>query len=297
MIELSGIIPPVTTCFHPDESLAPEKLKRNLQAYLNYPLAGFLLLGSNGEAASLSAGEKLKVLDIARNMIPGDRVMLAGTGCQSTKATIDLTREASIIGVDAVLVLNPFYYKGRMNGEALYNHYQKVADSAKVPILIYNMPAATGIDMDAELICRLSRHSNIIGLKDSGGNLVKMAEITGNAGTDFTVLCGSAGFLYPALTLGARGGILAFANIAPQKCVDLYKLGNNKNAVEALRLQQEIVRLNTFITRRYGVAALKAAMDILGLYGGPARSPLLPLEESVKGKLHRLLEESGIKSI
>jgi len=196
---------------------------------------------------------------------------------------------AANCGADLALVLNPFYYKGLMTKEVLVHHYHKVADSSDIPVLIYNMPGNSGIDMDAETIIALSDHSNIIGLKDSGGDIKKMDEVIRNVNDDFQVLAGGAGFLLPALQAGAVGGILALANIQPQQCLDLHSAFLDGELERADDIQQEIIPLNLAITRKWGVPALKAAMDQIGLFGGPARRPLMPLDPDRKNELIKLL--------
>ena len=297
MKTIRGIIPPITTPFDQNGELVPDALSKNLEKYLQYNLSGFLVLGSNGEAVLLNRSEKLHVLETARASIPKNRIMIAGTGCQSTRETMDMCKEAARIGADAVLVLNPFYYRGRMDNMALENHFLKVADASPVPVLIYNMPASTGIDLDAAFITGLSKHPNIIGLKDSGGNLTKMGDIIRHTDPSFTVLSGSAGTLLASLLLGAKGGIVAFANVAPQKCIDLFQWFLSGKVEDARLLQLEIIRLNTLVTRKYGVPALKSVMDMLGLYGGPPRAPLMPIEEKLRVKLESAMIESGIKPI
>lgn len=297
-MNLKGIFPPLTTPFNAKGEILPEKLKSNIAELSKYNLRGFLVLGSNGEFPLLSFDEKVSIINTTRKSIAKDRILLAGTGCQSTNETINLTVASAEAGAEAALVLNPFFYKGLMNNSALAGFYSDVANDSPIPILIYNMPANSGIDMDADLIVELSKHPNIIGLKDSGGNMVKMEEIIGRVDGDFTVLSGSAGFLLPALKIGASGGILALANIAPQMCIDIYNYFNDSQLDKAELLQNEIVIINKFVTREHGVPALKYAMDYLGLYGGPPRRPLLPLPDDYNSPLHELLNEIGLgKSI
>jgi len=289
MLKLNGIIPAVPTPFDAGENLATDKLKENFNYWNQFDLRGYLLLGSNGEMVMLSQKERLEVLEAARAVIPGDKIMLAGTGCQSTRETIELTKEAARIGADAALVLNPFYYKNQMIRKALENHYFSVADASPIPLLIYNMPANTGIDLNPEIIISFSGHENIIGLKDSGGNLVKMGTVMDLADSEFQVLAGSAGFLLPALSAGAVGGILALANIAPQQCINLYHAFCSGEKERSGDMQSKIMELNTAVTRQWGVPALKEAMDYIGLYGGPARKPLMPLSGEEREQLHALL--------
>lgn len=289
MLKLNGIIPAVPTPFDAGGNLATDKLKENLHHWNRFDLRGYLLLGSNGEMVMLTHKERLEVLEAARAVIPGDKIMLAGTGCQSTRETIELTKEAARIGADAALVLNPFYYKNQMTRKALENHYFSVADASPIPVVIYNMPANTGIDLDADMVVSLSGHQNIIGLKDSGGNLVKTETVMDLAESTFQVLAGSAGFLLPALSAGAAGGILALANIAPQQCINLYHAFCSGEKERSGDLQSKITELNMAVTRQWGVPALKAAMDFIGLYGGPARKPLMPLSDVVREQLYALL--------
>ncbi len=291
MINLSGIFPPLPTSFDQEENLAPQKIRDNIKALSKYDLRGFLVLGSNGELVHLSDSEKELVYDTAREFIAGDKLMIAGTGGQSTRETIMLTKAAAKAGTDAVLVLNPFYFKGSMTAEALKQHYFSVADASTVPVIIYNMPANSGMDMDVDTLLLLSSHPNIIGMKDSGGNLVKMGDIRKRVKPEFQILAGSAGFLVPAMSVGASGGILAAANIAPVQCIEMHMAFLNGDLENASRLQLEIISLNTAVTRKWGVPALKEAMDHIGLYGGPARKPLLPLDEGKRIELLKILDD------
>ncbi len=292
MIDLKGIYPPIPTSFDDSGELALDRMKQNLLHLCQFDLAGFLVLGSNGETVMLSHDEKIRVYEAARQVIPNRMLMLAGTGGQSTRETIELTKAAAGSGADAALILNPFYYKGLMTKEALVRHYHLVADQAAIPVVIYNMPANTGIDMSADTILAMSGHPNIIGLKDSGGNLAKMGEIVGKVKPGFQILAGSAGFLFPALAVGAVGGILALANIAPQQCIDIRNLFLSGAMESARNLQNSLIELNAMVTREHGVPALKAAMDMLSMYGGPCRNPILPLSEPNTHALSSLLTSS-----
>lgn len=292
MIKLNGLYPPLPTSFKEDEELYLTKIQENIQELCTYDLAGILVLGSNGELVMLSREEKKKVFEAAGKAIPAGKLLIAGSGAQSTRETIEVSKMAAGSGADAVLVLNPSYYRGQMNGEALTRFYHDVADSSPAPVIIYNMPSNSGLDMDADTILAASAHDNIIGLKDSGGNLVKMAAIIKNAKKGFQVLAGSAGFLLPALSIGAVGGILALANIAPGLCLDIYKSFRSGDMDSATQHQLRVVELNTAVTRKWGVPALKAAMDYLGMYGGPVRKPLLPVNDSVRDQLIDLVNKT-----
>jgi 4-hydroxy-2-oxoglutarate aldolase len=234
------------------------------------------------------------VFEAARAAISSNKLMLAGTGEQSTRATIAQTKSAADAGADAALVLNPSYYRGLMTRPALVSHYHAVADTSPIPVIIYNMPACSGLDLAAEVIVELSSHPNIIGIKDSGGDITKMGEIVRAAEPDFQVLAGSAGFMLPALSVGAVGAIVALANIAPEPCLALYRAFLDGDPDRAREIQFRIIPLNRAVTSGGGVPALKTAMDSLGLYGGPARQPIQPLGPSEKALLVALLEEHGI---
>lgn len=296
-IDLKGIFPPLPTAFDDQENLALDKMQANIQVLSKYDLAGFLVLGSNGELVHLTEEEKIRVYQECRKVIPEDKLMIAGTGGQTTRETIRLSKAAVDAGADAVLVLNPFYYKGLMTTDVLVAHYHDVADACPIPVIIYNMPANSGLDMTADQILAIADHRNIIGLKDSGGNITKIADIIGRAKPDFQVLAGSAGFLLSAFTVGAVGGILALANIAPQQCIDIQKHFQKNDLNKARKLQAAMIPVNTAITARWGVPALKTAMDSIGLFGGNARKPVQAISENIKTKLLSLLEQNQITNI
>lgn len=291
MIKLNGIYPPLPTSFDDQEELALDKMKENIAQLSQYDLAGFLVLGSNGELVNLTEKEKYAVYKAAREAIPSDKIMLAGTGGQSTRETINNTIAAAEAGADAVLVLNPSYYRGLMTQDALIAHYWAVADASAIPVIVYNMPANSGLDMDAETIVKISVHKNIIGLKDSGGNIVKMGDIKRMAEADFQILAGSASFLLPAFTVGAIGGILALANIAPEKCISVYENFFSGNIEKAKKIQLELIPINAAVTSKWGIPALKSAMNYMGLYGGMARKPILPITNDIEQKLIDLIEK------
>jgi len=295
-LDLSGVHPPIPTPFDEKGELALDRLCENLARWCKTKLAGFVVLGSNGEAVHLTEKEKRAVLRTAREAIPPDRLLIAGTGEQSTRATVELTCQAAELGADAALVTPPHYYRPRMDIAALERHYFTLADASPIPILLYNMPSYTGIDLTVEQVLRLAQHPNIVGIKDSSGNLPKMGAVIGGAPEGFQVLAGSASFLYPALVLGAVGGICALANIAPEECcqlVDLVRAGDHQTAG---KLQLRLIPPNAAVTSRFGVSGLKQALDWIGYYGGPTRSPLGPLTEGEKAELRRVLVEAELIS-
>ncbi len=294
VLQLQGIYPPIPTPFDRNHQLAPEALTKNLRIWNRYQLRGYVVLGSNGELVLLNDQERLQVLETARDTIPSDKLMIAGTGCQSTAATVQLTKQAAKIGVDAVLVLSPFYYKAAMTSEILLEHFHTVADASPVPLILYNMPACSGIDLSAETVSVIAEHENIIGIKDSSRNVAKMGDIQRLTTSGFQVLAGSASFLLPALSIGSIGGILALANIAPDHCLSIRKHFLNGELKQACDLQIQMIPVNNAVTGKWGVPALKAALDMLGMYGGPPRPPLQPLSQGNKGKLRDILQQADV---
>ena len=291
---LSGAYSPIPTPFNAKGAVAHDKLAENIARWSKTSLAGLLVLGSNGEFTYLSDEEKIEVLKTARRAIPKDKLFIAGTGCDSTKATLELTEQAAAIGADVAIVITPGYYPSKMDGHAMLSHYLELADRSPLPILLYNMPANTGVDLSAETVVELSQHPNIVGIKDSSGNVVKLGEIIRAASPGFNVLAGSASFLYPALVLGAVGGIMALANIAPEQCHQIFQYSQEGRHEEARQLQLKMIPVNISVTARFGVPGLKLALDWIGYYGGPPRSPLAPLDKSQQATLRATLIEGGI---
>lgn len=299
-LSLSGVFPPIPTPFQRSDSFDTggevniQALVENLERWNRYALSGYVVLGSNGEAVYLTDEEKLRVWEATRRAIPADKVMIAGTGCESTRETVALTRQAAQAGADAALVVTPSYFDGKMVPEGLIRHFKGVADASPIPVLLYNVPKFTHVDMDAATVARVADHPNVIGIKDSSGNINKLADIVRLAGPDFQVMAGSAGFFFAGLALGAVGGVLALANVAPEQSVGIYRLFEAGRWDEAAGLQRRMLPVNAAVTARFGVAGLKAALDMLGYYGGPVRLPLLDLGESERQTLREVLTAGGL---
>ena len=292
---IAGIYPPVPTFFDDDEELDLATLREHLKRLKAAGIANIVALGSNGEAVHLDPDERRQVIATVREAMGAEAQVLAGVGDNSTRATLALCRLAAEAGADVALVLPPHHYRPKMDGFALRAHYLAVADGSPLPVMIYNMPAnAAGIDLDAETVITLSAHPNIIGLKDSSGNVAKMAQVVAEAGEEFVVLAGSAGFLLPALAVGARGAIAALANIAPRECLRLVELWQAGKLDEARALQARLIPVNAAVTSGYGVAGLKAALEIVAHYGGAPRRPLPPLTKSERWRLRDLLAEADL---
>lgn len=293
-IALDGVFPPIPTPFGTEENVAYQALIENIERWNQYPLAGYVVLGSNGEMVYLSDDEKVRVWKTARQAIPSHKLMIAGTGCESTRQTIRLSYQAADAGADAVLVLTPHYYDGLMTAGALTHHFQAIADASPVPVVLYNMPRLTNVDMNAATIADIARHPNVAGIKDSGGNVGKLAQVVGIVGPGFQVLAGSASFFLPALSVGAVGAVAALANVAPLQVIELYNLFKAGRQDKAASIQRRLIASNTAVTARFGIPGLKAALDMLGYYGGPVRSPLQPLKDREIQTLKGILTESGV---
>jgi 4-hydroxy-2-oxoglutarate aldolase len=293
-LSLAGVYPPIPTPFDATGEIAYDALVENLGHWNEYGLRGYVVLGSNGEAIYVTDEEKVRVWEAARQAIPAGKLLVAGTGAQSTRQTIALTRLAAGAGADVALAVTPHYYSGKMTSEALVRHYQALADASPIPVMIYNVPGFTGVDMDAAALARAAQHPNLVGMKETGGNITKMGDIVRQAPPGFQMLAGSAGFFFAGLALGAAGGILALANIAPQLCLDLYRLFQTGQWAEAAALQRKLIPVNAAVTARFGIAGLKAAMDMLGYYGGPVRGPLLDLGEEDRQTLRAVLAQGGV---
>jgi 4-hydroxy-2-oxoglutarate aldolase len=289
-MNLPGIYPPIITPFKNGE-VDYAGLAHNVGRWMGTGLRGLLVLGSNGEAASIDEDEAERIVATVREGVPRDRVLLVGTGRQSTRATIAATTRAAKAGADAVLVLTPFYFKAQMTPDALTDHYRAVADASPVPVLLYNFTNVTGINLAPETVAALSAHSNIVGLKDSNGDIAQVAGVVSRVPAGFTVLVGSAATLYPAMVMGASGGIVAVANVVPEVCVKLYDLARAGTHEEARVLQQKLTPLANAVTAGYSIAGLKVAMEIAGYVGGDVRRPLRPAKPEARDVLQRLYEE------
>ncbi|MCU0249706.1 MAG: dihydrodipicolinate synthase family protein [Vicinamibacterales bacterium] len=289
-MNLSGIYPPIATPFKNDE-VDYAGLSHNVRRWMGTGLRGLLALGSNGEAAFVDEDEAERIIATVREGVPADRVLLAGTGRQSTRATIAATKRAAGAGADAVLVLTPFYFKAQMTHDALADHYRAVADASPVPVLLYNFTNVTGINMTPDTVAALSAHPNIVGLKDSNGDVAQVAAVVARVPAGFTVLVGSAATLYPAMVMGAAGGIVAAANVVPDVCVKLYDLVRAGKHDEARVLQRTLTPLANAVTGGYSIPGLKVAMEIAGYVGGDVRQPLRPAKPEARDVLQRLYEE------
>lgn len=254
-----GVFPPIPTPFA-DGEVAHDKLTENIARWNQTGLAGYVVLGSNGENVYLSEAEKRAVLVTAREAIPDDKLFVVGTGRESTKLTIESTQTAADSGADGALVVTPSYYKGQMTPEALYRHYISVADASSIPLLVYNVPKFTGLNIAPTLVARLAEHPKIVGIKDSAGSIGRFIDIIRLFPLDFEVLVGNALTYYSALGAGAIGVILVLANVAPRECVAIKELFDQSNLNEARALHFKLMPVGRAVTSQFGIGGLKAAL-------------------------------------
>jgi len=277
-MEIEGVFPPVTTPFDENGCIVHDHLTENIKRWNETDVSGYLILGSNSETVFLNDEEKLEIIKTSRRSIPSSKRMLVGTGLECTKGTIELTRRAADCGADVAVIITPHFFKSNMSHDAFMKHYLMVADNSPIPVLLYNVPSFTGLNMEAGTASALSSHENIIGIKDSSGNVEQLSGIISLTGeNEFSVLTGSSIVLYPSMCVGAAGGVMAIACVLPGKCSDIIRLYKDGNHSEAKELQMRLIEPTLAVTSRYGIPGLKAAMDLSGYYGGQSRLPLLPI--------------------
>jgi 4-hydroxy-2-oxoglutarate aldolase len=288
-MDLSGVFPALTTPFAADGSVSLADLKYNLHRYNGTDLAGYVVLGSTGESVLLSREETDGILATAKEAAGPEKKLIAGTGAESTAETIAKTRRAAELGYHAALVKTPHYYKPAYRPEVLITYYRTVSDNSPIPVVLYSVPQFTGVALEAPEVAALAEHPNIIGIKDSSGNVQRVSEMIAEVPQEFQVLVGSASTVYPSLLIGARGTILALANALPEKCVALYNFARRGEIEQARELQRILVKASKLMVSEGGIAGVKFVMDQRGYRGGIPRPPLLPLTDEVKKRLIALL--------
>jgi 4-hydroxy-2-oxoglutarate aldolase len=274
-MKLQGIFPPITTPFDHAGNIYAAKLQHNIEKWNRTTLAGYVVTGSTGESVLLTAQEKVELWEmVARHAAP-EKLLLAGTGVESVRETVCLTNRAAELGYKAALVKTPHYYKNLLNrADAQTLYYRAVADQARIPVIVYNFPQATSLDIPAAAVVELSHHPNIIGIKESSGNMEKVMQMMRESRPGFQVTVGSAPTLWPSLLMGATGAILAFANAAPYATIAIWEAYRTREEEAGRDWQNRIARAAALVTTKYGIPGLKHAMDLNGYYGGPPRLPL-----------------------
>lgn len=293
-MQLTGVYPPLATPFV-NQELALDLLAENVRKLAPTGLTGFVALGSNGELPALTEAEKLQVVETVVANAPADTQILVGVSYESTKQALAFISQAAGRGAHAALVLPPSYYKSALTPAVLRDYYAALAHEADLPILIYNMPANSGINLGPDVAVPLAQHPRIIGMKDSSGNIVQITEVIRQTqDEDFAVLAGSASFLFTSLCVGATGGVAALANLAPSECVQLFEHFQRGEMDSARELQYRLMAPNAAVTTRFGVAGLKAAMTLCGYRGGEPRHPLVPLPADQQETVRSILADAGL---
>jgi 4-hydroxy-2-oxoglutarate aldolase len=280
-VKLEGILPALTTPFAGDD-VSPADLRRNIGRYERLNLAGYLVLGSTGEAVLLDGDERRRLLDAARASIPADKPMVVGVPAESTRDALHQARVAAECGANVVLTSTPHYFRSQMTAAALIDHFTAVAESSPAPLLLYNVPKFTGLALPVDVVARMSEHENVVGLKESSGDLDYLRRVLAGVEPGFRVLGGDSSVLRAALDAGAVGAILAAATFLPEPLVRISKRTETPGDVST-----EVARATAFVAGRHGVGGIKVAMDVRGLYGGPVRGPLPAVSEEARCEIER----------
>jgi 4-hydroxy-2-oxoglutarate aldolase len=294
MKRFAGLYTPIVTPFRNDDTLDEPALRQNVAQWTETSLTGLVVLGSNGEAPQLSDAEADRIVDVVREGVPRNRPLIAGTGRESTRATIAATRKAAAAGVDAVLVRTPSFFKAQMTTDVFVKHYASVADASPVPVLLYNVSMFTGVNLPADAVERLATHANIVGLKESGSDIGLITEYVTRTPDDFTVLAGSATTFFQAMCAGCDGAILALAAILPDACMEIMQLVLDNRIERARTLQQRVTPLAKSVGGTYGVPGLKAALNLVGYQAGVPRPPLRSASPQVIDIIRGQLEALGL---
>jgi 4-hydroxy-2-oxoglutarate aldolase len=293
MPALPGLYTPIVTPFRQD-TVDDAAIRRNVERYMQTRLTGLVVLGSNGEAVMLDDSEAERVIVAARSAMPASRPLIAGTGAESTKATIAACQRAARAGADAVLVRTPSFFKNMMTSDVFVRHYVAVAEASPVPVLLYNVTLYTGVTLPPDAVGLLAEHPNIVGLKESGSDAALLADYIARSGPDFFVLAGSGVTYFSGLVAGAAGAILALAGLVPDACADILDHVRAGRYDEARALQRRLTPLARTIGGLHGVPALKAALDLMGYDGGLPRAPLGPTPRPIVESLRRMLTDLGV---
>jgi 4-hydroxy-2-oxoglutarate aldolase len=294
MKRFEGIFTPIVTPFLEHGGLDEIGLRQNVARWMASPLTGLVVLGSNGEAPQLEDAEADRVIDIVRAEVPRTRPLIAGTGRESTQATIAATRRAASAGADAALVRTPSFFKPQMTTDVLVRFYTAVADVSPIPVLLYNVTMFTGVSLAPDAVATLAVHPNIVGMKESGSDTGLLAEFIARTPDDFTVLAGSAATLFHAFAAGSDGAILALASLVPEGIIEMRELVDRGRLKEARQVQRRLMPLARSVGGQHGVPGLKAALTLMGFAAGPPRPPLLPVSPEVIALLRAQLEALGV---
>jgi 4-hydroxy-2-oxoglutarate aldolase len=291
-MKLQGIFPPIATPFDHNGDIYPAKVRHNVEKWNRTALSGYVVMGSTGESVMLTADEKYIMWELVAKHAAPEKLLIAGTGMEGVRETVALTNRTAEMGYKAAMVRTPHYYKNlidRADAQALY--FRAVADQSRIPLIIYNWPQATGVDIPVEAVVALSEHPNVIAIKESSGNLEKVMQMIREVKHGFQVLVGSAPTLWPSLLMGASGAILAYANAAPYSVIAIWEAYRTREEAAGLDWQNRIGRPAALVTTKYGIPGLKYAMDLNGYYGGPPRLPLVVPTPEAKREIEEAFKD------
>jgi 4-hydroxy-2-oxoglutarate aldolase len=291
---ISGVLPPIATPFDDRGYIDADALAHNVHLWDDTGLTGYVVAGSNGESALLDPAEVVSLTRLVRQSAAPGKLVIAGTGLQSTRATIDLTCAVAEVGADIALVMTPSFFGAQVGDAAMIRYFEAVADASPIPVLAYNVPKFTHLNLSPETVARMAPHPNLVGLKDSAGDIGQLINLRRLCPPDFSLLIGNAGAYLSGLQIGADGGILALANVAPRECVAIRDLVAAGRPADAARIQFRMMPVARAVTTGYGIAGLKAALDLLGYCGGNPRPPLVPADEATRASIRRILQEAGL---
>lgn len=287
-VDLRTVFPPMPTPFRGGEVDA-DAIRSNVRKWIAAGLGGIVALGTNGEAPLLDEDESARVVEAVRGEVPGGRVLIAGAGHESTRATIAAVRQLAAAGADAVLVKTPHTYRNHVPAAGLVTHYMAVADASPVPVLLYNFPASTGVNLAPETVATLARHGNIVGMKETSTDGAQFADLSAVVPDGFTILCGSAPGVFAALCAGAKGAITAVSAVMPEACLEMLDHVRAGRYAAALAIQHRITPLARAVTTGFGIPGLKAALEMIGFTCGDPRPPLMPLAAEPRERIRTLL--------
>ena len=291
MAQIRGIIPPILTPMHEDESINETELKRQIERMIAAGVHGIFCFGTNGEGYILSEAEKERILAITVETVAGRVPVYAGTGCVGTRATVRLSQIAQDLHADVLSIITPYF--AAASQEELYEHYRTIAEKVSLPIVVYNIPARTGVNVAPDTVRRLAEIDNIVGVKDSSGNFDNMLQyIEKTRGMDFSVLSGNDSLILWNLLAGGTGGIAGCANVYPETMVSIYNRFIAGD-VEGSRAAQDSIR-SFRSCFRYGNpnTIVKKAVGMLGYPVGACRAPFQSLSEAGVTALRQVLQEN-----
>lgn len=293
-MRLRGIIPPVVTPFTPDQELDLPRLREHIDWQLSRGVHGIFVLGTTSEFYALDEAEKQTVVATAVAHVNGRSPVFAGTGAETTREVVRLTRMAEKEGADGVSVITPYFIKPTQ--AELLDHFRRVAESTTLAVVLYNNPSTcAGLSIEPETVARLAEVPNIVGIKDSSGDLQNTIEIMRSTPREkFSVLNGRDTLILAALQFGAQGAIPASCNIAPDLCVGIYETFVKGDLPAAQELQARLHPIRMAMSLGTGNGAVKEALTLMGRSCGPNRSPIGPLSAEKKAKLRAILEKAGV---